>query len=247
MGSEANFDSKKMKVECGKLLRISNLGEKTLMGYIQNLGQNLSNDFTELEWKFLRETTKMLIPSSVYVCAEYEDKEAIVEWNKALIKATLNETALPYVMTHTEEIHCRTKEEILTLYRKRYFFQNLFLFLAKDLVRFYLYAKTFPTLMPFPAKIGDKIFDNFYEYLSSLTQSNRTIDGGADDCIIAWLNAFIPLPNYINDIYWWYLVEDEGFPYYKDLMEWYLKSTSVLNSIKDDICDYTRVLLTGGC
>ncbi|MBR3791734.1 MAG: hypothetical protein IKK18_03445, partial [Clostridia bacterium] len=86
MGSEANFDSKKMKVECGKLLRISNLGEKTLMGYIQNLKQ--SNDFSDLEWRFLKETTNLLIPSSVYVCAEYEDKEAIVEWNKALIKAT---------------------------------------------------------------------------------------------------------------------------------------------------------------
>lgn len=207
MSTDLSFNKEKMKVECGKLLRISNLGEKTLLGYIQNLKQ--SNDFSDLEWRFLKETTNLLIPSSVYVCAEYEDKEAIVEWNKALIKATLGETALPYVMTHTEEIHCHTKEDILTLYRKRYFFQNLYLFLSNELLR-----------------LDNYIYD--YEFLSFFGPFDSSEGSEPDNCIIDWLIAdwliaSLPIPNYINDIYWWYLADDNGFACHTELVAWIIK------------------------
>lgn len=255
MSTDLSFNKEKMKVECGKLLRISNLGEKTLLGYIQNLKQ--SNDFSDLEWRFLKETTNLLIPSSVYVCAEYEDKEAIVEWNKALIKATLGGTALPYFMTHTEEIHCLTKENILTLYRKRYFFQNLYWFLTNRLVKLKedIDALIFDCCdygldlsedgLDFGDRFGEDFCGNFYQYLFSFVPLNSYSGGGADDYIIYWLAANYVLPNNAPFSYLWYLVDDDGLTHYKELAGWTLRGTSVMIGLKDDICNHARLMLDG--
>lgn len=99
-----SFDKEKMEKECKKLIRISNLGEKTLKGYLK--GKYIySRDYSITELAFLKEVSVRLLPDEYWCQADINEKGRLLPFYKSQITGLFVGKDAPYEMTDYEDYY----------------------------------------------------------------------------------------------------------------------------------------------
>lgn len=99
-----SFDKEKMEKECKKLIRISNLGENTLKGYLK--GKYIySRDYSITEIAFLKEVSVRLLPDEYWCRVDINEKDRLLSFYKSQIKGLFVGKDVPYEMTDYEDYY----------------------------------------------------------------------------------------------------------------------------------------------